>query len=528
MSEFFDPFTATYRQTGASARQRAVTSAKMLTSAIKTSYGALGLDKMCISSTGDVTVTNDGVTILSSMILDDPIADLIIELSKQQDNEMGDGTTGIVLLAASLIEKGVELIDKGLHPSIVVSGYKMAYKEAAFFIKNEMNIKNMNLEAIVRTTLASKVLEGDHFIKLVLDAVENTKKIENGKVIYEAHKINILKKEGNSMYDSETVKGYCINAQPSSRLMKKKIENARICLLDFDLAKIRLPINVNVVCENPEDLENNRKSEIRIAVDRVKKILENVDVILTTKNIDDTCTKPIIDADKISIKRVPMKDIETLSKALNLPISRTEDVETAIVKSVEVKQLSNENFTIISTPENVNLCSIILRGPNEQVLEEMHRSVHDGLCSLSRVLETGKILPGGGALEIALSLLFERFARSLTKKESIAILSFAESLHIIPKTLAVNAGLDSNHVLSDIIHKQIKSFENGDKQAHFYGLDVLSGEIGNNIERGIVEPAVLKLRALRAAVEVAIAILRIDEIIKVPPAPVKQRDACGA
>lgn len=527
MSETFDPFTGTYRQQGSSARSRAVTSARMLTTAIKSSYGALGLDKMCISPAGDVTVTNDGATILKSMRLDDPIADLIVELSKQQDLEMGDGTTGVVLLASSLIEHGVKLIEKGMHPSVVVSGYKMAYREAAVLIRDKLSVEKFDIEAVVRTTLASKVIDGDFFTKLVVNAVKNTEKVVNGKSVYNAEKINILKKEGGTMTDSVAIKGYCINAQPVSKLMPRSIESPRICLLDFDLAKVRMPINVNIVCEDPDQLEKNRKAEIDISLDRVKRVLESVDVILTSRNIDDTCIKPILDQNKIAIKRVPIDDLQVLSKALSLPIAKTEDIETAIVDKLEVKQLAHENFTVIST-KNANLCSVILRGANEQVLEEMHRSVHDGLCSLSKVLETKRVLPGGGALEIALSIFFEKIARSLSKKESAAILTFSECLHIIPKTLAMNAGLDANNVLAELYLTQVQSEKDGNENPHFFGLDVLTGEVGDNLRRGIIEPAVQKQRALRAAVEVAIAILRIDEIIKVPRAlPKERRDACG-
>lgn len=527
MSETFDPYTGTFRQKGSSARSRAVTSARILTSAIKTSYGALGLDKMCISPAGDVTVTNDGATILKSMVLDDPISDLIVELSKQQDSEMGDGTTGVVLLAAALIEGGVQLIEKGLHPSIVVSGYKMAYKEAAALIRDKLSVENFNLDSIVKTTLASKVIDGEFFTKLIVDAVKNTEQKINGKSVFNSKKINILKKEGGSMKDSVAVRGYCINAQPVSRMMARSFDKPRICLLDFDLSKIRMPLNVNIVCTDPDQIEETRKAELDISLKRVEKILESVDVILTSRNIDDACLKPILDQNKIAIKRVPIDDLNVLSKALSLPIAKTDEIETAQIEKLEVQQLAHENFTIIHT-NNTNLCSIILRGPNEQVLEEMHRSVHDGLCSLQKVLETKKVLPGGGALEIALSIFFEKIARSLPKKESAAILCFSECLHVIPKTLASNAGLDPNKVLGELFHCQMELESEGYENAHLFGLDVISGEIGNNIERGILEPAVQKMRALRAAVEVAIAIMRIDEIVKVPKAQTQPKsDPCG-
>lgn len=529
MTEQFDPFTGTYRIKHAAARATARASIAALTNAIKSSYGALGLDKMCISTAGDVTVTNDGATILENIRTDDPLADLIVELSRLQDTEMGDGTTGVVLLASALIEKGFELIEKGLHPSVVVSGYKIAYREAAAHIRTNLSTDNVDMHAVVRTTLASKITNHEHFTDLVVNAVLNTERIINNKKLYDLKKINILKKEGGHMTDSIAVEGYCINAQPASKQMPCVLQNPRICLIDFDLVKIRMPLNVNIVVNDPDHLEENRKAEIALALERVKKILENADVILTSRNIDDICLKPVIEQNKIAIKRVPINDLETLSKTLNIPIARTENVETILIKSIEVKSIAHENLTILKTEDNKNsLSSIILRGPNEQVLEEMHRSVHDGLSTLVRLLHTPKVVPGGGALEIGLSIFFDSISRSLSKKESISILTFSECLHIIPKTLANNSGYDVNAIISDLITTQSKLAQAGNTSAFNYGIDVLTGEIDDNIKRGIVEPSVLKLRALRAAVEVAIAILRIDEIVKVPKVPPKpKRNQCG-
>lgn len=670
MSETFDPFTGTYRQTSGSARSSAITSTRILTKAIKTSYGALGLDKMCISPTGDIIITNDGVTILKNIQLNDPIADLIIELSKQQDIEMGDGTTTVVLLANSLIEKGIELIEKGLHPSIIISGYKMAYKESVALIRDRLStnanrLDQVTLANITRTSISSKIIEGEHFTDLILQAVlrttggslntnihktiennlnknipkvtssenmsnnqENVIKSTSAKNIQKAIEsenipeskipeskisenfstpndlsssqntskvqkitsripitvpykhdessiINILKKEGRSMEESSFLNGYAINAQPVSKMMPRSMENVRICLIDYEMSRVRMPLNVNIICNNPDALEKNRKEEIDISVKRVKNLLKYCDVILSSRNIDDYCIKPIMNEGKIAIKRVPLDDLKTLSKCLNIPILKTapqktfegsqntsnihsgksknnnnsleccnlmngpsenesidddfekslrDDNFTVLVDKIEVKQLSFENYTVITKNDSC-FTSIILRGPNEQILEEMERAVNDGMSSLRKVLQFEQIIPGGGAIEIALSILLERISRNISKKESIAMLSFTECLQTIPKVLSLNSGLDPNEMVSKLILKQMKMEKEG-SDCFFYGLNVLTGKIENNIESGIVEPAIQKIRIIRAAVEVAIAILRIDEIIKVPKKTPKQRETC--
>ncbi|ELA47659.1 T-complex protein 1, alpha subunit [Vavraia culicis subsp. floridensis] len=527
MSETIDPFTGTTRTTAEAARNAVTKAVLTLTNAVKTSYGALGLDKMCIGTTGDVLITNDGATILTNMDVKDPIANLIIELSRQQDVEMGDGTTGVVLLASALIERGNELIKRGLHPSIVVSGYKMAFRESQRFIKEKLENKGVDINAVVDTTLSSKVVYSKHFNELTLRAVKAVEHVDFlGKKKYKIQNINILKKEGGQMADSFAVEGYAINAQPCSKEMPTNMKKVKVALLDFDLGKVRLPLNVNIVVDDPDMLEKNRKNEISIALDRVNMILDSADVILSSRNIDDFCVKPIIERKKIGIKRVPMKDLKVLSKALNISISKTEEIEVAEIDEISVEQLAHENYTIFKFGKN--LSSIVLRGGNDTLLEEMERSVNDGLCAIKRTLECESVLAGGGAFECALSIFLEEYAFSLPGKEAAAIFTYSESLLVIPKTLAMNAGLDANQSLSELRAFQNNGNQEGMSECFDYGLDIRTGEIVNNIKRGIVEPGISKIRALRAATEVAISILRIDEVIKIPEAPKKQqRDMCG-
>lgn len=527
MSESIDPYTGTTRTSSQTSRDIITKSILTLKDAIQTSYGALGLDKMCISTTGDVLITNDGATILTSMDVKDPIANLIIELSKQQDREMGDGTTGVVLLASALIEKGNELIVKGLHPSVVVSGYKMAFRESQRFIKEKLQNKNVNIEAVIDTTLSSKVIYSKHFNELALKAVKAIETTDfTGKKRYKIGNINILKKEGGQMMDSFVVEGYVINAQPVSKHMPKKMKKVRVCLLDFDLAKIRLPLNVSIVVDDPDMLEKNRKKEISIALERVHKIIEKADVVLSSRNIDEICAKSFLEKNKIAIKRVPQKDLKVLSKSLKISISKTEEVETAEIDEISIDQLQHENYTVLKFSKN--LSSIVLRGPNEALLEEMERSVHDGLCAIKRTLECENVIAGGGAFECALSIFLEEYGRLLSSKEASALFIYSEALLIIPKILAQNAGLDINKSISELLSIQKKGNRRNVKDCFDYGLDIRTGEIVNNIERGIVEPFVSKIRALRAATEMAISVLRIDEVIKVPEKEKKERrNMCG-
>eukprot|EP00866_Antonospora_locustae_P002158 jgi/Antlo1/2158/2426 len=495
-------------------------------SCVNTSFGPLGLDKMCVDNVGEVTITNDGATILKSIDIDDPASRMMVDLAKEQDREVGDGTTSVVLLAAGLVEKGNHVIRKGVHPSILISGYKMAFKESVNFIRGHLQVETsklskQTLKGIVETSISSKIIksEAEHFSKITIDAL---KAIENDKTLYDIRTINILKKQGGSMRDSFLVNGIALNCMPASVQMPRKIKSPKIVCLGFSLQKTKMHLGVSVVVDNPDALEEIRQKEISITREKVNKILQTgANLILTSGGIDEACIKQFLNAGAIAVKRVKDEELKVIASSVGTTVldslSNLEGKDhvgnIGHADFISIEQVGDSDIIIIGGTRK-KIASIVLRGANEQLLDEMERSVHDALCALKRTMESKTIVSGGGSVETALSLHLDHFANTICSKDQIGILKFSEALLAIPKALAVNAGLDSNEIVAKLL-----SFMNRNKDIHGYklGMDVAKGTIQDNIKLGIIEPAISKLKALRSATEAAIAILRIDEAIKLPP-----------
>lgn len=510
------------RLTGGSAREKNLSAVLSIANTVRSSYGPHGLDKMIISKIGDVSITNDGATILSSLQSTDSAARILIDLAVQQDAEVGDGTTSVVLLAASLIEHGIALIEEGVHPTIVVSGYKTAFKYSVGFIRSTLEKKlkhvgHSDLLKICESTISSKVIRCSSklFSKLMVDAVMAVRKTEVDKTVsYPIEEINILKRQGKSMDESMFIAGYAINCVPSSNLMPSRVNKAKIVCLDMDLQKMKMGLSIKITAETPDDLEKIREKEITNAHDKIKKLLKlGVNVIFTTKGISDGCAKLLIDAGALGIRRCKKEDLERIAATTGTQIYASfEDVTggefvplIGTADSVHIEVLGEERCTVISTSKGVG-ASIILRGANEQILDEMERSVHDGLCTLKRTLESKSVVVGGGAFESALGVYISNFGLSFGTNEQVVIQKFGEALLKIPKTLLVNAALDPNEVYAKLLAEH-------DQGNWEMGLDLDRGVVRNNFKEGVIEPLDTKLKALRAATEAAISILRIDEVI---------------
>lgn len=515
------------RQTVRDKHENAIQS---VASIICTSFGPLGLDKMCIDHTGEVTCTNDGATILKNMNLNDPSAKMMVDLAKQQDEEVGDGTTSVVLLAASLVEKGNQMIKRGIHPSNVISGYKFAFKESVNFIKKHLQVETGKLsqnilKSVVETSISSKIIKGEseHFSKIIVDAIkmiEDDKSNGDTKNFYDLNLINILKKQGGSMKDSFLINGFALNCSLASTQMIKKIKNPKILCISFSIRKVKLPLGIDIRIEDPDKLEEIRKKEISIMKERVGKIIKSgANVILTSGGIDDVYIKQFIDNECMAVRRVKEEDLAIIANAIGIPvISSLSDLEgedisphIGLCDSISVEDISDRECIIISGLRK-KMATIILRGANEQLLEEMHRSVFDALSALKRTLEHKTIVPGGGAVEVALSVHLDNFANSICSKDQLSTQKYSEALLIIPKILAANAGFDSNELVAKLLTQQIKT---KNTIGYKHGLNVITGNIQDNIKGGIVEPTISKLKALRFATEVAIGVLRIDEVINI-------------
>ncbi|KAL6121344.1 hypothetical protein NUSPORA_01746 [Nucleospora cyclopteri] len=486
---------------GVNAIKKNLAEIKPIYESIKTSFGPLGLDKMCISTAGDVFITNDGATIVQNMLVDSAIGKILTNLAIEQDKEVGDGTTTVVLLAYNLIEKGYELITEyNVHPSIVVNGYRMAFNESVRVIKESLAVSTNNinkyLESIIRTTISSKIIneESELFLEIIQKAVK-----------YNLKNITLLKSVGGSMKDSEFYEGFILNCSIASDLMRKRIEKCKILLLDFGLLKEKMPLTVNISA-GPKELEKVREKEIELTKEKCKAIIDsNVDLVLTTGGIDEICIKMFIDNGITAVRRVDRADLTVLSNSLNCPIYHSMfnleneiDLSPVEISYFEVREYGEYKLVHLNAAD---LNTILIKGPTTQICDEIQRSINDAIEVIRKTFSQKSILPGGGATEIALSIALESFSSSILLKEHVAIHRYAESLKEIVKILCFNGSIDGNKRVANMLHKN-------------KGIDILTDSIQDNISMGIVEPTAYKLKALRAATEAAISIIRINEVIE--------------
>lgn len=527
------------RQSGQDIRDANVRAVLAISNIVRSSLGPNGLDKMLVDEIGDVTITNDGATILKRLEVQHPAAKVLVELAQLQDSEVGDGTTSVVIVAGELLRRANELVKNKIHPTTVIAGFRLAMKESIKYIKQNLAVRTESLgedgiKNVAKTTLSSKLIgaDSDYFADMLVKAVETVKTTSlKGDHRFPIKAIRLLKCQGQSVKESLYVDGYVLGAGRSAQGMPTRVENAKIACLDFNLNKFKLQMGIQVLIQDPQQLAHIRAKEIDITRERIQKIIDaGATVILTTKAIDDLALKYFVEAKAIGIRRVEKKDIRRIAKMSGAEVltslMNVEGEEVFLPEylgtaaEVVEERLGDNDFTFFKGMPKSVAQTIVIRGANEYMLDETERSMHDALCVIKRVLESRSVVVGGGAVESALSIYLDTFARTLGSKEQLAIAEFAEALLVIPKVLATNAAKDASDLLAKLkmYHTASQTSSETKKQEYKYvGLDLSNGKVRNNLKAGVLEPALSKIKSLKFATEAAISILRIDDMIELAP-----------
>ncbi len=507
----------TLRSTGKDAQAKNIAAAKAVADSIRTTLGPKGMDKMLVDTIGDVTITNDGATILDEMEIEHPAAKMIVEVAKTQDDEVGDGTTTAVVLAGELLKKAESLLEQNIHPTMIIRGFRSAKKEALKILDEMAETIDISdketLQKIAMTAMTGKGSEAakESLAKLAVDAVTMVaEKTENGIVINKDN-IKIEKKQGGSIDDTELIKGLVIDKEIVHPSMPKKITDAKIALLDTALEIKETETNAEIRITDPSQLQAFVEQESKMLKEMVEKVSKSgCNVIFCQKGVDDLAQHYLAKKGIAVARRVKKSDMEKLAKATGARIVSSVDELTAdelgYAGLVEEKKIAGEEMIFVRECKNPKAVSILVRGGTEHVVDEAKRAMDDAVLGIIASLEIGRVVYGGGAIEIELARRLRGFAEKTGGREQLAINAFAEAIEIIPRTLAESTGKDPIDILVELrtLH------ENG-KSKH--GVDVINSKITDMSELGVIEPLKIKTQALKSATEAAEMILRIDDVI---------------
>jgi thermosome len=508
----------TGRTTGKEAQRNNITAAKVVAETVRSTLGPRGMDKMLVSSIGDVTITNDGATIMKELDVQHPAAKMLVEVSKTQDNEVGDGTTTAVILSGELLEKAEKLLDKDVHPTVIVDGYQKA-AEKAIEILDKLSIPisekdDAILRQVATTSMYSKgiAVAKEHFSDIAVKAVKQVAEKSDGKLKADIDLIKILKKHGKSLEETELVKGIVIDKELAHAQMPKSITGARIALLNAKLEVEKTEFDAKININNPDQMHLFIEEEEKMLVDMVNQIEKTgANIVFSEKGIDDVALHYLAKKGIGAVKNVSSGDLEKLSKATGARVvASVKDLAKDALgeaKSIEEVKIGDDKLLYVRDAKNPKAVTIVIRGGTEHVVDEADRSLHDALCVVRNALEDGKIVAGGGAPEAELAKRLREYAVKVGGREQLAIEAFAESLETIPTTLAENAGFDPIDVLVELRSKHERA------GSPWFGIDVFTGDVKDMRKLNVLEPLRVKQQVIKSASEAASMILRIDDVI---------------
>ncbi|MDG7044562.1 MAG: TCP-1/cpn60 chaperonin family protein [Nitrososphaerota archaeon] len=507
----------TQESRGKEAQKNNFTAAQLVADIIKTSLGPRGMDKMLVDSLGDVTVTNDGATILKEIDVQHPAAKMMVEISKAVDNEVGDGTTSTVVFAGALLEKAQELIDKEVHPTIIIDGYmKAARKTVEILNKIAVKVDPKDTEVlrrIAKTTLNTKMVTKDsnYLIPLVVDAVSKVIDKANGNYKVDIDNVKVEKKPGGSVVDTQLISGVVVDKEVVHAGMPRKVVNAKIALLNAPLEIEKTEFDEKINITDPTQMKGFLDEEARILKEMVTKIKAiGATVVLCQKGIDDVAQHYLAKEGILAVRRIKMSDMDKLARATGgRVVTGVEDLTASDLGDaalVEERKIEEDKWVFIEGCKNPRAVTLLVRGGGQRIVDEAERSIHDAIMTVKDTIERPLVVAGGGAAEMEIVTQLKKWAATLEGRVQLAALKFVDALESLPLTLAENAGLN----VIDISSELESEHENGKIWA---GIDVMNGKIADMYKLNIIEPSSVKEEVIKAATEAASMIIKIDNTI---------------
>jgi thermosome len=517
------------RSRGREAQNNNIEAAKVVAEVVKSALGPKGMDKMLVDSFGDVTITSDGRTILDEMDIQHPAAKMMVEVAKTQDNEAGDGTTTAVIISGELLNRAQELIEKSVHPTVIIDGYKKASEKALetlekIAIKVDIDSSSDYLKKAAMTSMASKLVADhkEYLADIAVKAILAVAEKDGDKYKADVDDVKVEKKPGESVRETKLIQGIVLDKDIAHSGMPKRVEKAKIALLDCALEIEKTEFDAKINIESPEQMEGFLKQEEDMLRDMVDKIVKaGANVVLCEKGVDDMVQHFLARKGIMAVRRNKKSDMEKLAKATGGKIVTNLDALTAgdlgYAALVEERKIGDDKMTFIEGCKHPKAVTILIRGGTQRIVDEAERSVHDALCVVRDVVEEPKLVAGGGAPELEMSRALRKYADTLPGREQLAVRAFAEALEAIPVTLTENAGLDPIDILSDLRSRH----EKGETWA---GIEVIAGKVQDMMKAGVIEPLAVKKQIIKSATEASTMILKIDDVIaagkmRTPPTP---------